>query len=83
MEMKVDLHRLSSNDAYEVLMQKIDEALDKDIYLIEVIHGYNRGDILKTMVLSLSETNHWAILRTRPKLGNSGTTYIELKMPLF
>lgn len=82
-KLRVDLHHYRQEEAYEHLLDKIDEALDNNIYLIEVVHGFNRGNVLKQMVENLSSNDHPYILRIRKALNNSGTTYIELKMDIY
>lgn len=81
--LRIDLHHYRVEAAYDLLMRKIDEAISQKIYVIEVIHGYNHGNALRTMVQSLTKEDHPDILRVRLGLSNSGTSYIDLKMSVF
>ena len=77
--MTIDLHHKFVDEAYELLLNFIDDAIDKKETLIKVIHGYNRGSKLREMVLGLSEKDHDAINHVQSEINNSGTTYIYLK----
>ena len=46
---KIDLHGLRQDEAMKVIAKAISSA-DKGTYQIHLIHGYNRGTNLRTMI---------------------------------
>ena len=46
---KIDLHGLHQDEAMKVIDKAISSA-DKGTYQIHLIHGYNRGTNLRTMI---------------------------------
>ena len=72
----IDLHGLFREDA----MKKIDKALktaDSGTYQIKLIHGYNRGTSLKSMIVE-EYRYHPKVLRVKPG-DNLGTTILVLR----
>ena len=46
---KIDLHGLRQEEAVRVIDRALDEA-DCGTYQLQIIHGYNRGTSLRTMI---------------------------------
>ena len=72
----IDLHGLFREDA----MKKIDKALktaDSGTYQIKLLHGYNRGTSLKSMIVE-EYRYHPKVLRVKPG-DNLGTTILVLR----
>ena len=72
----IDLHGLFREDA----MKKINKALktaDSGTYQIKLIHGYNRGTSLKSMIVE-EYRYHPKVLRVKPG-DNLGTTILVLR----
>lgn len=72
----IDLHGLFRDEA----IKKIDKALksaDNSTYQIKLVHGYNRGTSLKTMITE-EYKYHPKVLRIQPG-DNLGTTILVLR----
>ena len=72
----IDLHGLFREEA----MKKIDKALktaDSGTYQIKLIHGYNRGTSLKSMIVE-EYRYHPKVLRVKPG-DHLGTTILVLR----
>lgn len=73
---EADIHGMTADEAYRELVRLIDHA-DSGTAEIHVIHGYRRGDALKTMVQH--KLNHPKISYKCESLLNEGETKIYLK----
>ena len=74
MEMSIDLHGLTVDQAKYELIDKIAYA-DKTIWRIRVIHGYNKGTAIRDMVWRLKYPKIKKIIKGDL---NPGVTLIEL-----
>ena len=73
----IDLHGLFREDA----MKKIDKALksaDSGTYQIKLIHGYNRGTSLKSMIVE-EYRYHPKVLRVKPGATLGTTILVRLE----
>lgn len=73
---EADIHGMTADEAHRELIRLIDR-IDGSISEIHVIHGYRRGDVLKTMVQH--KLNHPKISYKCESLLNEGETKIYLK----
>lgn len=75
MENVIDLHGLTVEQAKMQLLDEI-EYSNKTIWIIKVIHGYNRGTLIRDMVWRLKHPKIKKIIKGDL---NPGVTLIELK----
>lgn len=73
---EANIHGMTADEAYRELMRLIERA-DGSVVEIHVIHGYRRGDVLKSMVQQ--RLNHPRISYKCQSLLNEGETKIYLK----
>lgn len=73
---EADIHGMTADEAYRDLLRLLDRA-GRNVTEIHVIHGYRRGDALKTMVQT--KLRHPKIAYKCPSLLNEGETKIYLK----
>lgn len=78
--LSIDLHGYKVDEAYEKLIDFIDEAYEAGEMAIEVIHGYTRGQELKKMVSELTAYDHEAIAKVEQSFKNAGSTKIFFKI---
>ncbi|MDD3106974.1 MAG: Smr/MutS family protein [Bacilli bacterium] len=74
--LRIDIHRLTEQEAKEKLMETIKKA-PGNIQKIVVIHGYNNGTVLSEMVRRKIHSKR--IVDIIPSVGNEGETIIWLK----
>ena len=75
----LDLHTFSARDAKEIIPAYIDACLEKEIFMIRIIHGKGKG-VLRRIVHSILE-NHPAVESFRHESGGGswGATVVDLK----
>lgn len=73
---EADIHGMTADEAYNDLIRLLD-SVSKNVTEIHVIHGYRRGNALKTMVQN--RLNHPKISYKCQSLLNEGETKIYLK----
>jgi len=73
---EVDLHGLFQDEAIEVIDKALKNA-DASTYQIKLIHGYNRGTSLKSMIVD-EYKYHPKVLRIQPG-DNLGITILVLR----
>ena len=73
---KIDLHGLRQEEAMKVIDQAIQKA-DASTYQIQLIHGYNRGTNLRTMIYDWYQ--YEPKIRRIIKGDNPGITILVLK----
>lgn len=74
MKMKIDLHGLTLDEAILELKMGLIESLQLDDLMIEIIHGYHTGQVLKTYLHSSrfeSDMLKEGIVITRLKKGST------------
>ena len=72
----IDLHGLFRDEAVKVIDKALKNA-DNSTYQIKLVHGYNRGTSLKTMIIE-EYRYHPKVLRVQPG-DNLGTTILVLR----
>jgi len=78
--LSIDLHGYKVDEAYEALIDFIDEAYEAGEMAIEVIHGYSRGQEIKKMVIELTSYDHKAIAKVEHSFRNPGSSKIFFKL---
>lgn len=73
---EADIHGMTADEAYRDLIRLLDR-IPRDVAEIHVIHGYRRGDTLKSMVMT--RLRHSRIAYKLPSLHNEGETKLFLK----
>lgn len=73
---EADIHGMTADEACRDLLRLLDRA-GGDVTAIHVIHGYRRGDVLRSMVQN--RLHHPRIAYRCPSLGNEGETKIYLR----
>ncbi len=76
MTLEIDLHGYTVLDAKKILERFIASA-PKECHEIIVIHGYSRGDAIKTMIQNPNELRSNRIKRRKYSM-NQGETILEL-----
>ena len=76
----IDVHHMYVDEAMRVIIDKINYCYENNITRLEVIHGFNKGNRIKTRVLHLSSNDHPSIVGVREKLNNNGISVVTLKM---
>ena len=82
--MQIDLHSLTLIKAKEIIINNIEYCIKNNIYSLEIIHGYNNGDKIKTYLKknkSLKE-KYPEIKEILPDLLNSGKTIIYFNIKI-
>lgn len=74
--LKIDIHRLTEQEAKEKLLEAIKKA-PNNIQKIVVVHGYNNGTVLLDLVRKKIQSKR--IVDIIPSVGNPGETIIWLK----
>lgn len=74
MEISIDLHGLTVDEAHDELIREIEYANNK-ICTLRVIHGYNKGTAIRDMVWRLK---HYRIKNIIKGVPNPGVSFIEL-----
>lgn len=85
-EAELDLHRMTSDQAYEALMDFIAQSQQRHLRCVRIIHGKGLGSRDKLPVLK-SRVNSWlrqwqnvlAFCSCRPCDGGTGAVYVLLK----
>ncbi len=77
MTLEVDLHGLSVCSAIRVIQRMIVQ--NPKCTCIEAIHGYNSGNVLKTVLSNKVNIHNKRVLKTLPVPFNDGRTMIILK----
>ena len=72
----IDLHGMFREDAIKVIDKALKNA-DSSTYQIKLIHGYNRGTSLKSMIIE-EYKYHPKVLRIQPG-DNLGTTILVMR----
>ena len=72
----IDLHGMFCDEAMKVIDKALKTA-DSGTYQIKLVHGYNRGTSLKTMIVD-EYRYHPKVLRVQPG-DNLGTTILVLR----
>ena len=72
----IDLHGLFRDEAIKVIDKALKNA-DSSTYQIKLVHGYNRGTSLKSMIID-EYRYHPKVLRVQPG-DNLGTTILVLR----
>ncbi len=72
----IDLHGLFRDEAIKTIDKALKNA-DNSIYQIKLVHGYNRGTSLKSMIID-EYRYHPKVLRVKPG-DNLGTTILVLR----
>ena len=77
---RVDLHHKVTTEVRSAILRGVSDAHIKSVSIIEIIHGYLRGSVLKTAVQkelsSLQKTNTVANFYLSPR--NPGSTIVHL-----
>jgi len=83
MRMKIDLHGLTLDEAIIELRMGLSESLQCDDSVVEVIHGYHSGQVLKTYLQSNrfeGDKLKEGIIITRLKKGSSpGSMLVKIQ----
>ena len=72
----IDLHGMFRDEAVKVIDKALKNA-DNSTYQIRLVHGYNRGTSLKSMIME-EYRYHPKVLRVQPG-DNLGTTILVLR----
>lgn len=72
----IDLHGMFREEAMKVINKALKSA-DNSTYQIKLVHGYNRGTSLKSMIVE-EYRHHPKVLRVQPG-ENLGTTIFVLR----
>ncbi len=75
MIVKIDLHGMTKKEAFKVIHGII--LLNKGNFVLNLIHGYNSGVVLKKMICE--ELNHERISKIWRFGYNPGETFLEIK----
>ena len=73
-EIRVDVHGMSVNCAQRTLNNLI--VLFRFPFIIQVVHGYNRGVAIKSMINK--DLNNTKIMEKRSLAENPGVTYLKI-----
>lgn len=76
----IDVHHMYVDEAIKTILERVKYCYANNITRLEVIHGFNKGNKIKTRVLRLSSNDHHSIVGVREKLNNNGISVITLKM---
>jgi hypothetical protein len=76
---EINVHGLSVEKAITRILYAIERAYFNYDFEVRVIHGYNKGDAIKTAIRESDEIiNSPYVRNVRPDLLNKGVTIIEL-----
>ncbi len=75
---EVNVHGMSVEQARNVILREVEYAYQHNMMTVEVIHGFNNGNKIKTMVMHLSSEDHIGIKSVDSSLLNSGKSIINL-----
>ena len=75
--LKLDLHKMTRDEAKAALITLLDQALIKNIHLLEIIHGHGKGTIKMEVEKFLQASPYVASFHLMDR--NSGTTIAHLK----
>ncbi len=87
-EAELDLHRMTSDEARQTIIQFLPQMVQLGKRCVRIIHGKGYGSLNKTPVLK-NKLNHWlrqrdevlAFCSARPADGGTGAIYLLLKRP--
>ena len=74
------MHGLVVDQALIYIFKSINLALDHSDYVLEIMHGFNRGSAIQRRILKLSSEDHPSIVRVRSHILNPGVSIIDLKV---
>ena len=77
MSVELDLHGFTISQAIHEIQHTI--IANPKCTCIEVIHGYNHGNILKNILRNKKNLHNRRVLKTLPVPFNEGRTFIFLK----
>ncbi len=79
----IDVHGLTLDNALATIYRRIEYCYSHNIAFLEVIHGYEHGNKIKTRVSKLTGGFHPAIISVREHLNNNGISVISLKTHIY
>lgn len=83
MKKTIDVHGCTVEEALEIIYNQIDYCVKNNIPNLDVVHGWDHGNKIKTRVLHLTSSFHPALLNVRENIVNNGISTITIKTKLF